>query len=97
MVFISRSLAIKVLSDFEDIEASLLAGLMHDMKIMVLDNIIPRDYANFLILKGLSSTDKPLELLEEEEFAIVHPQLGAGFMEKIVGFIPKSGFCGLGA
>ena len=72
MALISRSLARKVLSDFDDIEASFLAGLMHDVKIMVLDHIILRDYSNFLTLKGLSFTDKPLELLEEEEFEIVH-------------------------
>ena len=67
MAFISRSLARKVLSDFDDIEASFLAGLMHDAGIMVLDNIIPRDYSNFFTLKDLSSSSKPLELLEEEE------------------------------
>jgi hypothetical protein len=48
-------------------------------------------------LKGLSSTDKPLKLLEEEEFVIIRPQVGAEFMEKIVEFILKSLFCGLGA
>jgi hypothetical protein len=45
---------------------------MHDVKIMVLDHIISRDYSNFLTLKGLSFTDNPLELLEEEEFEIVY-------------------------
>ena len=65
-------MARKILSDFDDIEASFLAGLIHDLEIMVLDHIIPRDYSNFFTLKGLSFTDKPLELLEEEEFEIVH-------------------------
>ena len=74
MAFISRSLARKVLSDFDDIESSFLAGLIHDVGIMVLDNIIPRDYSNFLTLKDLSSIDKPLELLEEEEFKTAHPE-----------------------
>ena len=55
---------------------------MHDVGIMVLDNIIPRDYFNFLTLKDLSSSDKPLELLEEEEFKIAHPEVGAEFMKK---------------
>ena len=72
MALISRLHARKVLSDFDDIKASFLAGLMCDVKIMVLDHIIPRDYSNFLTLKGLIFTDKPLELLEEEEFEIVH-------------------------
>ena len=74
VAFISRSLARKVLTDFDDIESSFLPGLMHDVGIMVLDNIIPRDYSNFLTLKDLSSTDKPLELLEEEEFKTAHPE-----------------------
>jgi hypothetical protein len=72
VALISRSLVRKVLSDFDDIEASFLAGLIRDVKIMILDHIIPRDYSNFLTLKGLSFTDKPLELLEEEEFGIGH-------------------------
>ena len=63
VAFIIRSLVRKVLSDFDDIESSFLASLMHDLKIMVLGNIIPRDYSNFLTLKDLSSTEKPLELL----------------------------------
>ena len=82
MAFISRSLARKVLTDFDDIESSFLAGLMHDLVIMVLDNIIPRDYSDFLTLKDLSSTDKPLELLEKEKFEIAHPEVEAEFMEK---------------
>jgi HD-like signal output (HDOD) protein len=82
VAFISRSLARKVLSNFDDIEASFLAGLMQDAGVMVLDNIIPRDYSNFLTLKDLSSSSKPLELLEEEEFKIAHPEVGAEFMKK---------------
>jgi hypothetical protein len=72
VALISRSLARKILSDFDDIEASFLASLIHNLKIMVLDHIIPRDYSSFFTLKGLSFTEKPLELLEEEEFEIVH-------------------------
>ena len=47
VAFITRSLARKVLSDFDDIEASFLAGLMHDVGIMVLDNIIPETTLTF--------------------------------------------------
>ncbi len=88
VAFISRSLAKKVLSDFDDIESSFLAGLMHDVGIMVLDNIIPQEYFNFLTLKDLSSSDKPLELLEEE-FKIAHPEVGAEFMQKWWSLSPK--------
>ena len=89
VAYISRSLARKVLTDIDDIESSFLAGLMHDVGILVLDNIIPKDYFNFLALKDLSSSDKPLELLEEEEFKIAHPEVGAEFMKKWWGLSPK--------
>ena len=69
--------------------ASFLAGLMHDVEIMVLDNIIPRDYSNFLTLKDLSSSSKPLELLEEEEFKIAHPEVGAELMKKWWNLSPQ--------
>ena len=89
VAFISRSLAKKALTDFDDIESSFLAGLMHDVGIMVLDNIIPQEYFNFLTLKDLSSSDKPLALLEEEEFNIAHPEVGAEFMKKWWSLSPK--------
>ena len=62
---------------------------MRDVGIMVLDNIIPQEYFNFLTLKDLSSSDKPLELLEEEEFEIAHPEVGAEFMRKWWALSPK--------
>ena len=34
-----------------------------------------QEYFNFLTLKDLSSSDKPLELIEEEEFKIAHPEV----------------------
>jgi HD-like signal output (HDOD) protein len=61
--FISRSLAKKVLPDTDDWEASFLAGLMYDVGILVLDNIIPEEYYKFLTLKDLSSTDQFLDAL----------------------------------
>ncbi len=82
VAFITRSLAKKVLSDMDDLGASFLSGLMHDVGILVLDNIIPEEYFNFLTLKDLSSSDKPLELLEEEEFKINHAEVGAEFITK---------------
>jgi|TARA_B110000467_G_C18057285_1_gene334354 HD-like signal output (HDOD) protein len=36
---------------------SFLAELMHDVGILVLDNIMPEEYYKFLTLKDLSSTD----------------------------------------
>jgi HD-like signal output (HDOD) protein len=82
VALISRSLAKKVLSDPDDWEASFLAGLMHDVGILVLDNIIPEEYYKFLTLKDLSSTDQPLEELEKDHFKIDHSEAGAIFMGK---------------
>jgi HD-like signal output (HDOD) protein len=82
VAFISRSLAKKVLSDPDDWEASFLAGLMHDVGILVLDNVIPEEYYKFLTLKDLSSTDQPLEALEKDHFKIDHSEVGAMFMGK---------------
>ena len=89
VAFITRSLAKKVLSNLDDLESSFLAGLMHDVGILVLDNILPQEYFNFLTLKDLSSSDKPLELLEEEEFKIAHPEVGAEFMKRWWSLPPK--------
>lgn len=82
VAFISRSLAKKVLSDFEDWEAAFLCGLMHDVGILVLDNVIPEEYYKFLTLKDLSSSDQPLEALEKDHFKIDHSEAGAAFMKK---------------
>jgi HD-like signal output (HDOD) protein len=89
VAFITRSLAKKLLADFDELEASFLAGLMHDVGILVLDNIISQEYSNFLTLKDLSATDKPLALLEEEEFGVAHPEVGAEFMKKWWSLSPK--------
>ena len=89
VAFICRSLAKKVLTDIDDIESSFLAGLMHDVGILVLDNVIPQEYFNFLTLKDLSSSDQPLELLEEQEFKISHTEAGYEFMNKWWSLPPK--------
>ncbi len=82
VAFITRSLAKKVLSDYEDMEVAFLAGLMHDVGILVFDNVIPEEYYKFLTLKDLSSTDQPLEGLEMDHFKIDHSEVGAMFMKK---------------
>ena len=86
VAFISRSLAKKVLSDPDDWEANYLAGLMHDVGILVLDNIIPEEYYKFLTLKDLSSTDQSLEELEKDHFKVDHSEAGAIFMGEMVGY-----------
>ena len=64
-------------------EISFLAGLMHDVGILVLDNIMHEEYYKFITLKDLSSTDQSLEELEMGYFKIDHSEVGAMFMEKL--------------
>jgi HD-like signal output (HDOD) protein len=70
-------------------ETSFLAGLMHDVGILVLDNIIPEEYYKLLTLKDLSSTDQSLEELEMGHFKVDHSEVGAMFMEKWLAISDK--------
>jgi HD-like signal output (HDOD) protein len=63
----------------EDLEASYLAGLMHDVGILVFDYLIPDEYGAFI--GKLSDSEKSLEELEHSAFGISHPELGARFIE----------------
>ena len=93
--FISRYLAKKVLSDSDDWEASFPARLMRDVGILVFDNITPEEYYKFLSLKGLSSTDQPLEELEKDHFKIDHSEACVMFMGKWSTIYDKVGSASL--
>jgi HD-like signal output (HDOD) protein len=77
---LSRTLVMHSGGSKEDLEASYLAGLMHDVGILVFDYLIPDDYGAFI--KTLSDSEKSLEDLENSAFGISHPELGARFIEK---------------
>lgn len=64
----------------EELEASYLSGLMHDVGILVFDYLIPDEYEAFL--KNNADAEKGLEELELDAFGISHPELGARFVEK---------------
>ena len=80
VAYLSRTLVIHVGGSKEDVEASYLAGLMHDVGILVFDYLIPDEYGTFVRI--LSDSDKNLEDLELDTFGISHPELGARFVEK---------------
>lgn len=61
-------------------EQAYLAGLMHDIGILVFYFLIPKEYRNFL--RGIEDKESPLETLEREQFGICHAELGAGFIKK---------------
>lgn len=80
VAYLSRSLVSHDRGSKEDLEASYLSGLMHDVGILVFDYLIPDEYQAFV--RNLSEADKSLEELELEAFGISHPELGARFVEK---------------
>lgn len=64
----------------EEQEIAYLAGIMHDLGIMVFSYIIPEEYSEFL--KEIVEKEEPIEKLEKEKFGIDHPELGSVFIKK---------------
>ncbi|MBT5470468.1 MAG: HDOD domain-containing protein [Nitrospina sp.] len=80
--YLTRMLANELLEDPASLEASFLAGLMHDVGILVFDYLVPDEYFAFLHKKDISGSGQPLEALEMETFGINHQELGALFLKK---------------
>ncbi len=57
-----------------------LAGLMHDIGILVFLNFFPKPYKLFLDI--VKNAEQPLEVLELEKFGIDHAEVGAKYIEK---------------
>ena len=75
----------KSLSEFfeqsdESRDNAYLAGLMHDIGILVFLNFFPKEYSEFLA--KAKDADQPLEVLEIETFEIDHAEVGAKYIEK---------------
>jgi HD-like signal output (HDOD) protein len=75
----------KSLSEFfeqseESRESAYLAGLMHDIGILVFLNFFPKEYSEFL--GKTNDADQPLEVLEVETFGIDHAEVGSKYIEK---------------
>jgi HD-like signal output (HDOD) protein len=77
---LSRSLVLHSGGSKEDLEASYLAGLMHDVGILVFDYLIPDEYGEFI--RNLGDSEQSLEDIENSTFGISHSELGARFIEK---------------
>ena len=80
VAYLSKALISHVGGSKENVEASYLAGLMHDVGILVFDYLTPDEYGAFV--GNLGDADKSLEELELDAFGISHPELGARFVEK---------------
>lgn len=80
VAILSKILGEKLLRQKEDRETAYLAGLMHDIGILVFCFLIPEEYAEFL--KTVPTLRGYLDQMEMEKFGISHPELGALFIQK---------------
>ena len=80
VALLSQALAKKLNLEKEKQEVSYVAGLMHDLGVLVFFHVIPEEYGEFA--KEVRSSKRPLEELENEKFGIGHPELGAQFIRE---------------
>lgn len=82
VAFLSKSIALHASSRLsrEEIEVSYLAGLMHDLGILLFDFLIPEEYEE--LLKETASSREDLCSLEIKRFGISHSELGAEFIRR---------------
>ena len=76
----SKSMANLMRLPMEEAEMAYIGGLIHDIGIMVFATLIPGDYG--LFLSNVKELKEPLDSLEQSEFGIAHPELGALIAEK---------------
>ncbi len=76
----TQALSRKVQASWEEQEIAYLAGLMHDVGIMVFAHLIPVEYAAFL--RGARDVKLPLETQESKAFGIDHPEIGSMFIDR---------------
>jgi HD-like signal output (HDOD) protein len=75
----TQSLCNKIKANREEQDIAYLAGLMHDIGIMVFIYLIPNEYSDFL--KKAKEKEIPIEQQEKEAFDIDHGELGSIFIE----------------
>jgi HD-like signal output (HDOD) protein len=75
----AKTVNLKVGASESEQEKAYLVGLMHDVGIMVFVLLIPQEYSE--LLKKCPETEKPLDIMEREEFGLDHPELGGMFLE----------------
>lgn len=82
VAIISRELGSKVLTDNEELDSCYLAGLVHDIGLLVYDYLAPEQFNKFLITTDFHASDQPLETLETNFFGINHSELGAAYLKE---------------
>ena len=78
VALLSQALAKKFELSKREQEVSYVAGLMHDIGILVFFHLIPEEYSGFT--KEIKSSEESLGTLEEKKFCIDHSELGGNFI-----------------
>ena len=82
VAILSRELGKKVLTDPEELNSCYLAGLVHDIGLLVYDYLIPEQYNQFLSHTDFHASDQSLETLEKNFFGMGHSELGAAYLKE---------------
>jgi len=82
VAILSRELGSKVLTDKEELGSCYLAGLVHDIGLLVYDYLVPEQFNQFLITTNFHDSDQSLETLEQNFFGINHSELGAAYLQE---------------
>ena len=80
VAILSKIVGKKLLKVKKDQENAYLAGLMHDMGMLVFCFLVPEEYAEFL--KTVPALDGTLPQMELAKFGIDHHELGGLFISK---------------
>ena len=76
----TQALSNRVKISAREQDVAYLAGLMHDVGIIVFGYLIPEEYGDFI--SNELNEDEPVEVQEMKIFGIEHAELGALFIEK---------------
>lgn len=82
VAILSRELGNKILTDKEELSSCYLAGLVHDIGLLVYDYLVPEQFNQFLITTDFHDSDQQLETLEINFFGISHSELGAAYLKE---------------
>ncbi len=81
VAYLTQIFARETIKTWEELEASYLSGLLHDVGILVFDYLIPDEYGEFL-KENKDSSEHSLDQLEMKQFGITHQELGSKFIQK---------------
>ncbi len=80
VAILSQNFGAQLIDDKKVREQCYVAGLMHDVGILVFFYLIPKMYQDFV--KELDPEEKTLEFCETQKFGVSHSQMGALYIEK---------------